>query len=82
MKIIDAVKIAGDKSALDIKTNVKSVIDMAKHSLDDELLILDQKPFQSLTITNRMMKVEDISVSMFSSLYWYDKAKQTDNDGI
>ena len=45
MKIIDAVKIAGDKSALDIKTNVKSVIDMAKHSLDDELLILDQKPF-------------------------------------
>ena len=53
--IEDGAKISGDKSAYNIKANVEKVVDMTMHTLEEEIVSLEKKPFTSVAITNRIL---------------------------
>ena len=54
------------KGAADGKARLKSIIDLSDHSMEDEINRLERKPWTSIVITNRALKIEQTCVSLNS----------------
>ena len=66
-----------DNHAKGIKACILRSDDMSEYSLEDEIALLEQKPFASIAISQRIFKIENISVGLLSSLQWYDQNDDT-----
>lgn len=69
----DSLKSAVEKSSQANKANVVRSSDMTKHSMEEDLLHLKQMPFESIVISQRMIKIGISSMSQYSTLSWFDE---------
>ena len=52
------------------KAIIKETIDMSIHSFEDELILLDQRPFKTISLCSRVLTYQNYYFSLKTKIFW------------